>query len=87
MRAAAARYGSGHQRERRKYQARLDAGEVIPCARCDQDITMHDEWDLGHTDDGTAWTGPECVPCNRSAGGRNGAHATNAKRQQTINDW
>ena len=62
-------YNADHRRLRAAYQRRLDAGEAIPCARCGQPVDPRD-WDLGHTDDRTAWTGPEHAHCNRSAAGR-----------------
>lgn len=86
-------YGSAHQAERRKYQKRIERGEVFVCARaaigeCDhpQDlITVGSDWDLGHNADRTAWTGPEHVDCNRRAGGRNGAAVTNSREFEL--DW
>lgn len=80
-------YGPEHQRERKRWEQILEAEQVIPCAKCSKPIHHGDTWDLGHTDDRTSWTGPECIPCNRSAGGRNGAKATNAKRNMKIRDW
>ena len=81
-------YGAAHQRKRREWQKRIDDGERILCARgCGTVITSEMKWDLGHTDDRTDWTGPECVPCNRSAGGRNGAAVSNAQQAMTIRDW
>jgi hypothetical protein len=86
-------YGTGHQAERARWQARLDRGETTPCHshHClhpgqpiDPDPS---QWDLGHNADRTAWTGPEHIDCNRSAGGRNGAMVANAKRTMTIREW
>lgn len=79
-------YGTNHQAERRRWEPVVAAGNAT-CARCHQPITPDEPWDLGHTDDRTAWTGPECIPCNRGAGGRNGARVTNAKRTTTRRDW
>ena len=83
-------YDSRHQAERAKYQRQIDRGATFQCACERDDCTRHDgqcttiidrstRWDLGHTDDRAGWTGPECVPCNRGAGGRNGRAA-----QQTV---
>jgi hypothetical protein len=84
-------YGAAHQRERKKWEAAVAQGDVM-CARqgpkcVGQPIKPGQAWDLGHNDDRTQWTGPECVPCNRGAGGSNGAAATNAKRQTVTRDW
>ena len=80
-------YGPAHKRERKRWINILAREGVVPCARCHQPIHHGDTWDLGHTDDRTAWTGPECVSCNRSAGGTNGARITNMKRAMKIRDW
>ncbi|MFF3867365.1 hypothetical protein [Micromonospora sp. NPDC001898] len=72
-------YGHAHQKLREQWRPKVDAG-LVDCAKCDQPINPGDPWDLGHTDDRTAYTGPECQHCNRSAGGRNGAAVTNGKR-------
>lgn len=84
-------YGTAHQTERKRWEAQVATG-TITCARqgpkcTGQPIAPNQAWDLGHTDDRTAWTGPECIPCNRGAGGRNGAIATHLKRQTTTRDW
>lgn len=77
-------YGVEHQAERRRWQTKLDAGETIPCARCGTPINPDPTaWDLGHTDDRTAWTGPECVHCNRSAG----AQAKQRADRTTRREW
>jgi len=62
-------YGAAHQRERAKWKRSVDAGEVN-CSRCGQWIQPGAPWDLGHADDRTAYTGPECRRCNRADGGR-----------------
>ena len=63
-------YGADHQRERQKWAARVDAGQV-GCARCGRQIRPGEAWDLGHDDQdrGRYW-GPEHSHCNRQAGGR-----------------
>ncbi len=75
-------YGGRHQAERAAYAKRIQAGLQIICAcqrldcphhrgRCQVVIKKGMAWDLGHDDaDRTRYTGPECVPCNRSAGAR-----------------
>lgn len=60
-------YGSAHRRERKRWQSRVDRGEVL-CARCDEPIEFGDQWDLDHTDDRTGYLGPSHSGCNRSAG-------------------
>lgn len=84
-------YGNSHQRERKKWEPIVAKGDVM-CARqgpkcVGQPIEPGQAWDLGHNDDRTQWTGPECVPCNRGAGGANGAAVTNAKRQTVSREW
>lgn len=87
-------YGALHQAERSRWRKRIDAGTSTQCAcarpdcphhtgRCPTIIAAGDPFDLGHTDDRQGWTGPECPPCNRSAGGRN-AHIG---EQMTIREW
>ena len=84
-------YGAQHQRERRKWEPAVAKGDVM-CARqgpkcIGKPIQPGQAWDLGHNDDRTQWTGPECVPCNRGAGGANGAAVANAKRQTVTREW
>jgi hypothetical protein len=81
-------YGTAHQRERERWRPLVEAGEVN-CARCGEPIAPDAEWDLGHADgDRTKYNGPEhSRQCNRSAGGRNGARVTNAKKASTFRDW
>lgn len=78
-------YGAAHQAQRGKWRSTVEAGHAT-CARCGQPIAPGTPWDLGHTDDRTAWTGPEHASCNRSAGGRNGAAVSNARRAMTERD-
>lgn len=91
-------YDSRHQAERAKWQRRLNEGAAIQCVcdresctkhegQCSTVITSSSTWDLGHTDDRSGWTGPECVPCNRSAGGRNGNRVARENAATTIREW
>lgn len=84
-------YGTSHQRERKRWERRVASGDVM-CARqgpkcIGKPISPGQPWDLGHNDDRTAYSGPECVPCNRGAGGANGAKVANQKRAMTIREW
>lgn len=78
-------YGQAHQAERKRWAPIVQAGNAV-CARCQKPLAPDEPYDLGHSDDRTAYNGPEHVTCNRSAGGRNGAKAANAKRQTTTRE-
>lgn len=65
-------YDAGHDRLRAEYELRLSLDAVLHCTRCGAEIRDGDAWDLGH-DDARRHRGPECVRCNRGAGGRRGA--------------
>lgn len=81
-------YDAKHQAERKRWEPKVDAG-LVDCARCSGRIEPGRPWDLGHTDDRTAWTGPEHATCNRRAGGANGARVSNARRHgtRTSRQW
>lgn len=79
-------YGVAHRAMRARWQEIVDAGEAT-CARCTGPIHAGQPWDLGHTDDRTAWTGPEHPSCNRSVGGRNGARVANQRKQTVTRPW
>lgn len=91
-------YGNEHQREKRRWQRQLDHGAAIPCSCRHHDCRHHTgpcptvilagmDWDLGHADDRESYTGPECVPCNRSAGGRNGNRVKREREMTVVRDW
>ena len=63
------RYGREHRALRRRLARDVEAGLGV-CWRCGRPIAPGASWHLGHTDDGSAHAGIECVPCNTSAGGR-----------------
>lgn len=68
-------YGADHRALRARWQARIDAGELVHCVTCGATLTRQ-AWDLGHDEAKSRWIGPQCVPCNRSEGGRRGAAAS-----------
>jgi hypothetical protein len=78
-------YGADHQRERRRWQAVIDAGHGH-CWRCHKPIPPGTRtWDLGHDDhDRTRYRGPECRPCNRAAGARKTNAIKRARRARTV---
>jgi hypothetical protein len=68
-------YDAAYDRERRRYQFRMEAGEVFPCWRCDELGRPHDVdpdwWHLGHDDlDRSIIRGPECPAGNLATSGR-----------------
>lgn len=75
-----------HQAERARWEHVVNRGDG-QCVFCQLPIDPKGDWDLDHNEDRTGWRGPAHVKCNRSAGGRNGAAATQAKRQTTIREW
>ena len=67
-------YGIKHQQTRQAWAPTVQRGDM-PCAKCGLLITLGQSWHLGHTDDRTAYTGPEHERCNTADGGRR-AHPT-----------
>lgn len=68
-------YTAEHDRLRERWRPRVERASVNCHAKVcvmvsGRLILPGQPWDLGHTDDRTAWTGPEHAPCNRSAGGK-----------------
>ena len=86
-------YGAAHKREKARWARILKAEGALLCATagkhkdCPQVIRDGDQWDLGHTPDRTAYLGPQCIPCNRGDGGRNGAAVTNSRIGRVVRDW
>lgn len=74
-------YGHEHQQLRAEWAKELKKLGVLPCARCGESIYHGDDWDLGHTDDRTGYTGPEHRSCNRADGGRRRHAPTSFKRR------
>jgi hypothetical protein len=71
------RYGPAHQKLRSWWAVELFRRGSVPChsIAClfpGQPIRNGDKWDLGHTVDGTGWTGPEHPKCNHTEGARRG---------------
>jgi hypothetical protein len=70
----AGQYGKEHRALRRQWARKIEQGGVqcqaTFCLMLSREIRPGTPWDLGHTPDRTAWTGPEHARCNRSEGGR-----------------
>jgi hypothetical protein len=81
-------YGPEHRALRRYWQPLVADGRVS-CARCGRAIHPMQPWDLGHSTDRTAHTGPEHTYCNRSAGARLGNHrrAQRRRARYTSRRW
>jgi hypothetical protein len=62
-------YDRPHDLERARWAPAVARGIAL-CRKCGRRIAPGTPWDLGHTPDRTAWTGPEHARCNRSAAGR-----------------
>jgi len=84
-------YGQAHQQERRKWKPIVDAGQAVchakTCVMRSRAIQPGEEWDLGHTEDRTAWTGPEHRRCNRREGARRGNAARGASDSPKLTLW
>ncbi len=84
---AAAKYGAAHKRERARWSPVIARGQgqchAVRCLHPTRDIEPGTEWDLGHDETGTRWTGPEHADCNRSEGATRG----NRMRGETSLRW
>lgn len=61
-------YDAAHEKERQRI---VKAGiHNFMCARCGIQFEPGEPFQLGHTDDRKAWSGPEHIRCNTSAAGR-----------------
>lgn len=78
-------YDHRHDNERRRWEPKVNAG-LVDCVRCRRPIQPGSAWDLGHTDDRSAWSGPEHASCNRRAGALV-ANALRATGVRTSRDW
>jgi hypothetical protein len=74
-------YGGEHQAVRR---AMLPYAVGSRCWRCGQPILPGQPVDLGHTDDRSAYAGPEHARCNRQAGARLGNARRRARRERMV---
>ena len=73
-------YGAAHRTLRAQYARLVEAGQAT-CARCGQPLLSGEPFDLDHGPDRSSYLGASHRRCNRLAGGRNGAAATNARRR------
>lgn len=83
---AARGYGAEHKRTRQAAAVIVARGEAT-CSRCQRPIIPGTLWDLDHTADRTGYLGPAHRRCNRSAGGKNGAHIRNRNRRRRALTW
>lgn len=83
---SAPKYRHAHQRARAAWAPTVRAGRVH-CARCGRRIHPRDSWDLGHTDDGTDYNGPEHAACNRSAAGKKRQRQARDPQPRPVTRW
>lgn len=62
-------YDQQHKDLRGSWEPAVATG-TVHCARCRQLINPTDDWDLGHTNDRSRYSGPEHSRCNRAAAAR-----------------
>jgi len=75
-------YGSPHQRERRRVEVVVKAGNAT-CVRCGRPIAPGQLWDLGHNDvDRSLYSGPEHRHAKDCPAGGN--RATNRRGRATA---
>jgi hypothetical protein len=70
-------YGAAHQKLRREWKAKVDAGGV-KCSRCGHFIFQGEPWDLGHEDrdaSRSTYSGPEHRRCNRATASHRKGHS------------
>lgn len=84
-------YGPRHRALRLQWQPVVDEGHAVchavVCLHPSRVIPARSAWHLGHTPDGSEWTGPEHPKCNTSDGATRG----NRRRRRTSpiasRDW
>jgi hypothetical protein len=86
-------YGGPHQKLRAQWKPLVDAGRVschaAICLKPSRQIIPGTPWDLGHTPDRSAWTGPEHQECNRADGNRSQRRRQRQRRtvMTTSRNW
>lgn len=68
------RYPTGHARLRKILTPEVAAGLKL-CAYCGEPIEPGQAWDLGHSDNGLFYNGPEHAECNRKTTTRKMRHS------------
>lgn len=80
-------YGGAHQRERRKWDPTVKAGNAYCaepiCLEPTRWINPSEQWDLAHNRTTGGYHGPAHTRCNRSEGATYG----NRKRDDAPNRW
>jgi hypothetical protein len=88
----AGEYGHQHRQMRERWRPAVDAGHATchrtVCLMPTRHIQPGTPWDLDHTDDRTAWTGPAHRRCNRAAGARTANTQRRARRAASVSrEW
>lgn len=63
-------YGAHHQRLRKTWARVIASRTQVICARCGNEITEDQKWELDHTHTRNDYLGPSHKTCNRQAGNR-----------------